>query len=259
MKKTWNDVKTWEDVRLELKVLLKSDEQSAFEIFKQAGLSRNAYYKIFESGRESTIIRKSTINRLAIALNLPCAFYDGLPYFGALEASHQTRNGSTVKEVIQLAVDIARTPKLLSENTHVQLEEITNILGSDNPVGIMSLKSFSKIAKAIGLTLSIFRDNSFALIANNGEIPKLDSYVPSEGIISLSQVDEHSISFVSDFGLYQLLNPNNLKKHSITEQEIEELTYIHESRNSKGNLSQWIAILYAIRGLNISENEMDHS
>jgi DNA-binding phage protein len=248
MSTTIDNTRTWIDVKSELKNLFKTDGRSISAIIRKAGMSRDTYYKLDDSAKSVSPLRKSTTKRLAKALNVPCVYYHGFPYFDRVHLKSETLNGITAGDlIIQAAGAVGVAP--LADTAGIPTMEFRRMLDSDPDVEVISFKSLKNIVKTLGYELAIVGDNSLALIDKNTEYSKKDSPIMGSTALGVNETDSLSISGISDRGLLELFAPDNLAKHNITEQELKELGFIHSSRKSHGTISQWINILYSIRGL----------
>ena len=250
MKRKWIDIKGWPDVKEQIKILLESDERSHLAIFKEAGLSTDTYYKLVDDDRADTPMRKATVEGLAKALNIECTYHHGLPFFGAINIFLKTKNGPTVREVVQLAINHAGDIYSLSLETGIPDSELSSIINSTNEHKTISLTLFRKIVQSIGLNLSIWSDNTIALMDKAARVTELDLYFHSNSNVPTENPEEDiDVPGISDRGLLELIKPDNRSKHAITEHEIKELASIHRSHLSNSTKDQWITILYVIRSL----------
>jgi len=250
MIKKWIDIKQWKDVKTQLKILLEDDDRSHLTIFKDAGLSTDTYYKLMDDNRENKPMRKATIVGLAKALNIECTFHNGFPFFGTINIYLKTKNGPTVRGIVERAIKHAEYVHFLAQETDIQDSVLESIINSDSEFKTISLKDFRKIVNYIGLSLSIWSDNTIALMDTKAQVTELDLFLHERSNLS-KQIPEDNLDApgISDKGLLELIEPDNRLKHAITEHEIKELANIHRSRNSKGTLDQWITILYVNRSL----------
>ena len=243
----WGDIKTWANVRQQLIDILELSGASPNKVFQDAGLSRDSYYKTFNPNRAKAPMREASVKGIARALNLPVTYIDNFPYFGYV--SPNPRNGLSILEIAKLAVDNTNNVELLARNSSIPLVELLNILEPSGSKLAIPISYFCMLMEALKLNLSNYRDNSIGVIDSSGEISRFDQYLEKDILaIPITEVETHSVD-VSDPGLLELLTPQNRLKHSITSQEIEELTFLHLSRISDATISHWVTILYAIRGL----------
>lgn len=255
MIKKWIDIKQWKDVKTQLKILLEDDDRSHLAIFKDAGLSTDTYYKLMDDDRDNKPMRKATIEGLAKALNIECTYHNGFPFFGTININLKTKNNKTVKEIVERAIEHAEYVPFLSQETGIPDAELENIINSDSKFKTISLKDFRKIVNSIGLNLSIWSDNTIALMDSKAQVAELDLYSQDRTNLSKQNPEDNvDAPGISDKGLLELIEPNNRLKHAITEHEIKELASIHRSRNSNGTIQQWLNILYSIRGLNLIQD-----
>ena len=251
MKKKWINVRTWQDVKAEIKELLAEDERSHLSIFKEAGLSVDLYYKLFDPEREFAPMRKSTVRKLAKALGVDCTYHHGLPYFGAISVHYYTRNGSTIKEILAIALsrlggDLGR----MSERTGLSVDELDLLLDSRDEADGIRISTLRKIAEILDLNLSIWSDSSVAFEKGAATVPELSRSAKSNWIDDIEVTEELSpFDDIDDEGLIELLDYRNITKHSIRDDEIKELIYIHERHYTDATVHQWLLVLYAIRGL----------
>jgi len=256
MIKKWIDIKQWKDVKTQLKILLEDDDRSHLAIFKDAGLSTDTYYKLMDDDRDNKPMRKATIEGLAKALNIECTYHNGFPFFGTININFKTKNGKTVREIVKRAIEHAEYVRFLSQETGISDAELENIINSDSKFKTISLKDFRKIVNSIGLNLSIWSDNTIALMDSKAQVTELDLFFQDRTNPSELNPEENLLVVpgISDKGLLELIEPNNLLKHAITVHEIKELASIHRSRNSNGTIDQWITILYVNRSLDTLAN-----
>jgi hypothetical protein len=250
MIKKWIDIKQWKDVKTQLKILLEDDDRSHLAIFKDAGLSTDTYYKLMDDDRDNKPMRKATIQGLAKALNIECTFHNGFPFFGTINIHLKTKNGPTVREIVELAIKHAEYVHFLSLDTGIPDSELNSIINSDSKFKTISLKDFRKIVNYVGLNLSIWSDNSIVLMDKAAQVTELDLFFQERSNLPKHNPEDIlDAPGISDKGLLELIEPNNREKHNITEHEIKELASIHRSRNSKGTIDQWVTILYVNRSL----------
>jgi hypothetical protein len=74
----------WIDVKCYLKDRIDSSGKPPSQVMKEAGLSTDSYYKLFESGRYSSPMRGSTVHGLASVLFLDVRYENGIPQFDEL-------------------------------------------------------------------------------------------------------------------------------------------------------------------------------
>ena len=249
--KPWNDVRTWKIVKNELKNFLDSDPRSNLEIIGKAGLSKDAYYKLFKGDRLDSPMRRATVEGLARALNLTCMFpHGGLPSFTTKELLTDSLNTANVKEAIEYAINIAGSIDQLAELTDIPSDELTGYIQSDDPSKPISILILHKIALAIDRTLIVFGDESISLVDDLGHDPKMQPTLVKIDLSTLAPVNTHYTPQILDKGLFKLMDNDIRLKHDITNDEIKVLSHIQDSRETDGTVDQWINILYAIRGLN---------
>ena len=250
MRKKWIDIRQWKDVKTQLEILFEDDDRSHLAIFKEAGLSTDTYYKLMDNDRVSKPMRKATIEKLANALNIECTFHNGLPFFGTININLKTKNGPTVKEIIELAIKHAEYLHFLSLETGIPDAVLESIVNSDSQFKTISLKDFRKIVNYVGLNLSIWSDNSIVLVDQAAQVTELDLFFMELGKLPKHETEDIiDAPNISDKGLLKLIEPINCEKYDITEHEIKELANIHRSRNSDATIDQWISVLYVNRSL----------
>ncbi len=251
--KPWREIKTrsWNDVKGELKSYLEADPRSKFEIIEKAGLSKDAYYKLFAPERSGSPMRRGTVEGLAKALNLTCMYpHGGMPSFGTEELLTQSLHTANTKETIQYAINIVGNIELLAEKTEIRASELSSYLEPDKQDKPISIQTLNKIAQAINRTLIVFGDNSISLVDEFGYDPNNQPTIVRVDLSTLAPVDRNYTPQIYDNGLFELIHHDIRKKHDITEQEIKVLAHIQNDLETNGTLSQWVNILYAIRGLN---------
>ena len=246
---TLDKSRSWEDVKKELKNLIDIDERSITAIIKEAGLSRDTYYKLDDPAKFESPMRKTSVKRLAKVLNVPCDYNNEIPYLNEVHINSPTLSGVTPKDIIKYAIGTVGKVPVLAEAIDVSETEIMRIAASDNEDKVISFTLLKKIVQTIGKELVIVGDNSLALLDGKEEISKIDSPILKTPTSKIGVTDNFSISGISDRGLLELLSPDNLVKHDISDQELEELSSLQRSRKSHGTISQWINILYSIRAL----------
>jgi hypothetical protein len=254
MRRTWNEIRTWDNAKRQLEGLIKADKRPKSKIFSKAGLSRAAYYKTFSYGDEpESKMRKSSIEGLAKTLNVSHTFFDDLPYFGNVLL--QPYSGTSVKEIVSGAIDIAGSVELLAEKTGIPLIELISIIEPGSLRRSVSVNIFHKIVQAAELTAQAYSDHSIEIIDGNKQISRIEP-APFKGGQMLTIDTDTVINDlgIADEGLSELLNPDNRKKHAITQQELNELFLIQESHDTNGTVQQWLNILYSIRGLNLIQD-----
>jgi len=249
--KTYREVRDWEIVKDELKAYLDANPRSKFEIIEKAGLSKDAYYKLFSENRKKSPMRRATVEGLAKALNLSCMYpHGGIPSFDAEEPLTESLKQANTKDAIKYAIDIVGSIELLSEKTDIPVDYLQNWAESDNPEMSISIEALHKIANSINRTLIVFGDNAISLVDTLGGDPEMQPSIVRIDLSTLAPVNSYYTPQILDRGLQELISYENRKKHEITDQEIKALSHIQDSRETDGTISQWINILYAIRGLN---------
>jgi len=243
----WGDIKTWANVRQQLVDIIELSETSPIKVFQDAGLSRDTYYKTFNPKRAKSPMRETSVKGIARALNLSLAYIDYFPYFGYV--SPQARKGLSILEIAKQAIDNTAGIEQLARDSSIPMEELYNILEPSGPKLAIPISYFCMLMEALNLNISNYSDNSIGVIDGSREISRFDQYLEKDILaLPITELDTHSAD-VTDRGLLELLTPQNRLKHSITGQEIEELTFLHLSRISDATISHWITVLYSIRGL----------
>jgi hypothetical protein len=253
MKIKWSEIRTWDNAKRQLEDIVKADQRPKSTIFSKAGLSRAAYYKTFSYGDESASkMRKSSIEGLAKTLNVSYTIFGGLPYFGNILL--QSQSGKSVKEIVNGAIDNAGSIELLAEKTGIQLIELISIIEPGSLRTSISVHIFHKLVQAAELTALSYSDNSIGIFKSEKEISRIEPALFKGGHGLTIDTEKIKDQGIADEGLSELLNPDNRKKHAITQQELNELFLIQESRDSNGSVQQWLNILYSIRGLNLIQD-----
>jgi hypothetical protein len=254
----WDEVRDWKAIKDELKSYMDADPRSKFEIIEKAGLSRDAYYKLFptEEAKDSekkanAPMRRATVEGLAKALNLTCMFSPGgWPTFSAADPLAGYLNNANTKEAVKYAIEIAGSLELLSEKADISTSELESILKSDSQHTPTSLHTLHRIAQAIDRTLIVFGDDSITLVNNHSHGPSASPTTVKLDLSTLAHVGANDSPRIMDEGLKQLVFGDSGLKHEITENEIKMLSQIQDSSETDGTLTQWTNILYSIRGLN---------
>ena len=261
----WNEVRSWETVKDELKSYMDADPRSKFEIFEMAGLSRDAYYKLFpikkvdESKQQAeerkkkakAPMRRATVEGLAKALNLTCMFSPGgWPTFSTADPLAGYLNNANTKEAVKYAIKIAGGLEILSEKADIPISELESISQSDSQDTPTSLHTLHKIAQAIDRTLIVFGNDSTSLVSNPNHDPSVSPTTVKFDLSTLAHVGVSESPRILDAGLKQLVFGDSSLKHEITNNEIKILSQIQDSSETDGTLTQWTNILYSIRGLN---------
>ena len=253
MKIKWSEIRTWDNAKRQLENLIKADQRPKSTIFSKAGLSRAAYYKTFSYGDEpASKMRKSSIEGLAKTLNVSYTFFGNLPYFGNVLL--KSKSGASVKEIVNTAIDNAGSVELLAERTGIQLIELISITEPGSLRTSISVHLFHKIVLAAELIALAYSDNSIGIFVGDKEISRIEPALFKGGQTLTIDTDEINLQGIADQGLSELLTPKYCKKHSITQQELNELFLIQESRDTNGTVQQWLNILYSIRGLNLIQD-----
>jgi hypothetical protein len=240
-------VRTWTDVKRQLKEHLDADTRSNFVIFLDAGLTKDAYYKTFDKYRSGSKMREVTVYKLAESLNIAVTYIDDFPYFGNVLI--KSKSGESIAELTRRAIDRAGDIEILSQMSEILILELSSIVSQSSKRTALSVDQFHRILKTTQLEVTADSDNTIVVLDGKEEVSRIEPVVFSS---SQARV-YHGISSkgeMYDSGLLELVDPENRAKHSITQEEIRELTLIQNSRNSDGTVDQWINVLYAIRGLN---------
>jgi hypothetical protein len=261
----WKDVRSWEDVKSELKLYLEADPRSKFEVIEKAGLSRDAYYKLFpvkkadESKQQAderkrkakAPMRRGTVEGLANALNLTCMYpHGGLPSFSTKELLTLSLNAANTKDAVKYAINIAGSIESLAEKSNIPATELLHIMESESQTTSISIKTLHMIAHAINRTLIVFGDDSISLVDDLGHDPKMQPTLVRIDLATLAPVNRNYTPQILDNGLFKLMDNDIRLKHDITNDEIKVLSHIQDSGETNGTVEQWINILYAIRSLN---------
>ena len=249
--KPLKDARDWKIVKKELKNYLDSDPRSNLEIIGKAGLSKDAYYKLFKTDRLKKPMRRATVEGLAKALNLTCMYpHGGFPSFDTKELLTDSLNTANVKEAINYAINIAGSIDQLAELADIPSDELSGYIQPDEPGMKISIQILHKIALAIDRTLIVFGDASISLVDDLGHNPDMQPTLVRIDLSTLAPVNINYTPQILDKGLFKLMDNDIRKKHDITNDEIKVLSHIQDSRETDGSVDQWINILYAIRGLN---------
>ena len=140
-----DNTRTWNDVKSDLIALFKSDGRSISAIIREAGMSRDTYYKLNDSAKSDSPLRKSTTKRLAKALNVPCVYYDGFPYFDRVHLKSETLNRISAGDlIIQAAGAVGVAP--LADTAGIPRKDFRRMLESDPDIEVISFKSLKNIS-----------------------------------------------------------------------------------------------------------------
>lgn len=85
---------SWKTTKAFLRDRIDSSPGSRASLIERAGLSRDAYYKLFKYGRLDRSMRKGTIDKLCAALNLNVHYVGGYPAFSVKTISDSECNCS---------------------------------------------------------------------------------------------------------------------------------------------------------------------
>ncbi len=245
--KKWADVWSWESTKKQLIEILDICEDSPAKMLESAGLNRDFYYKLDDDKREKSQLRASTIQKLSDALNIPFVFMGNFPFFGNVSLS--AREGKDMTAIISTAVRREIRIEILAYKVGVTPGDITEMIKPNNRLTSVPIPLFEKLAQALDMEITAYPDNSIGLLASNREIGRFDSFIDLQAMNKTANNVQASKTDLRDKGLRELLCEENLKKYSITISEIDDLTHIESHRDSNSTVSQWVAILYAIRSL----------
>ncbi len=245
--KPWIDVWSWESTKKQFIEILDLCEDSPAKMLESAGLNRDLYYKLDDDNRKKSQLRASTIQQLCEALDIPFVFMGNFPFLGNVSLS--AREGKDMTSIISTAVSREIKIEILAYKVKVTPGDITEMIKPNSRVTSVPIPLFEKLAQALDMEITAYSDNSIGLIDSNREIGRFNTFIDFEAMNKTVKSMQASQSDIHDEGLRELLNEENLKKYSITTTEIDDLTHIDSHRDSKATLSQWIAVLYAIRSL----------
>lgn len=248
--KRWIDVWTWENSKKQIIEFLDLCEDSPAKVLENAGLNRDFYYQLKDSKRQSAPVRASTIQKLSEVLNIPFVFMGNFPFFGNVLLS--AREGQDMTSILSTAIRRELRVEILAYKVGLPPSDITALIQSKDLDTSVPIPLFEKLAQALDMEITAYADNSIGLIASNGEIGRFNTFVDFKAMNKiLVNIQEYYVN-LRDEGLRELLNEKNQKKYSITSNEIDDLTHIESCRDSQATMSQWVAILFAIRSLDKS-------
>ncbi len=242
---------SWIEVKNYLKECIELQPVSQFEIIKQSGLSRDAYYKIFGEGRENSPMRKATVYGLAKALSLSVKYIDKLPQFSVIKRSVDFLPLDLARDALQQAVAIAGGVEELSNLTNMPTALFNKILSGTNEDTQKISKDFLvKVGSSLGYTPHYRSDGRAEYIAKQ----EIDDFgvginqIESDSSLE-TFLDYHNYPTPSDLGLLQLFEETNIEKYDISDLECKELFLISIFRDSQTTIEHWISILHTLRSL----------
>lgn len=245
--KKWVDVWTWENSKKQMIEFLDLCEDSPAKVLENAGLNRDFYYQLKDSNRQSAPVRASTIQKLSEALNIPFVFMGNFPFFGNVLLS--AREGQDIMSVLSTAIRRELRIEILAYKVGLTPSDIKEMIKPQDQKASIPIDLFEKLAQALDMEITAYADNSVGLIASNRDISRFDTFIDFQAMNKIVvNIQEYYVN-LRDEGLRELLNEKNQKKYSITNDEIDDLTHIESHRDSQATMSQWVAILYAIRSL----------
>jgi hypothetical protein len=245
--KPWVDVWSWESTKKQFIEILDLCEDSPAKMLESAGLNRDLYYKFDDDNRKKSQLRASTIQQLSEALNIPFVYMGNFPFLGNVSLS--AREGQDMTSIISTAVRREIKIEILAYKVRLSPSDITEMIKPNNRITSVPIPLFEKLAQALDMEITAYSDNSIGLIDSNKEIGRFNTFIDFQVMHKTVKNMQASHSDLHDEGLRELLSEENLKKYSITSTEIDDLTHIDSHRDSKATVSQWVAILYAIRSL----------
>ncbi|MBT4036360.1 MAG: hypothetical protein HOB84_08760 [Candidatus Marinimicrobia bacterium] len=245
--KQWIDVWSWENSKKQIIEFLDLCEDSPGKVLENAGLNRDLYYQLKDSRRQSAPLRASTIQKLSEALNIPFVFMGNFPFFGNVLLS--SREGQDMTSILSTAIRRELRVEILAYKVGLAPSDITEMIQSKDLKISVPIPLFEKLSQALDMEITAYADNSIGLLASNEEIGRFDTFIDFQTMNKIViNIQEYYVK-LRDEGLRELLSEQNQKKYSITSSEIDDLTHIESHRNSNSTVSQWVAILYAIRSL----------
>ena len=216
--------KSWNEFKIYLKALIDAEPISNYEVISRAGLSRDAYYKLFAPEREDSSMRKGTVYGLAEALDYSVNYVNSIPQFVQKLARSKNITANYVQSSIQSAVRITGSLETFSRLSNINIFQLKDLMKL-SPETVIGISSLDQVNKAIG---------------------KLDQDMTSQ----VSKItSEGHLSDITDHGLLQLINPDNIRKYNISDTERIELTMIAYNRNSQTTLEHWVSVLFTLRAL----------
>lgn len=245
--KPWIDVWSWESTKKQLIEILDLCEDSPAKMLESAGLNRDLYYKLDDDKRDKSQLRASTIQKLSDALNIPFVFMGNFPFFGNVSLSASV--GQDMSDIVSIAIKRELRVEILAYKVGMTSGDITELIKPKNRNTSVPIPLFEKLAQALDMEITAYSDNTIGLIASNEEIGRFDTFIDFQAMNKIAiNIQEYYVK-LRDEGLRELLSEKNQKKYSITSSEIDDLTHIESHRDSNSTVSQWVAILYAIRSL----------
>jgi hypothetical protein len=225
-------LKSWKEVK---KYLLKEIERagkSEFTVVKDAGLTRDSYYKIFAFDRWERPMRKATVYGFGRALGYRVRYQAGIPQFSIIGKNESGENVTSkyfAREALKSAIRLAGSIDELARLTSIEKDLFNEILSDSNDDSDVSTSVFVKIASELHAGLLIHR---------SGEI-----FIKKAGFDVTAQD-------ALDEGLEDLIaNKQNRAIHSISDIEAELMLEIYRKLGTQATIDQWISVLYSLRGL----------
>jgi hypothetical protein len=169
------------------------------------------------------------------------------PFFGNVLLS--SREGQDMTSILSTAIRRELRVEILAYKVGLAPSDITEMIQSKDLKISVPIPLFEKLSQALDMEITAYADNSIGLLASNEEIGRFDTFIDFQTMNKIViNIQEYYVK-LRDEGLRELLSEQNQKKYSITSSEIDDLTHIESHRNSNSTVSQWVAILYAIRSL----------
>ncbi len=242
---------SWIEVKNYLKECIELQPVSQFEIIKQSGLSRDAYYKIFGEGRENSPMRKATVYGLAKALSLSVKYIDKLPQFSVIKRSVDFLPLDLARDALQQAVAIAGGVDELSNLTNMPTSLFEGLLSSGSEYTQTVPKSFLiKVGASIRHTVQYDSAGKPEYTMSQESDDRRDDNYKVENDPNLETfLEYHNYPIVTDIGLQQLFEDINVEKYVISDLERKELFLISLFRDSQTTIEHWISILHTLRSL----------
>jgi len=232
-------LESWREVKEYILNVIEHEWGSEFDVMKEAGLTRDSYYKIFSPERLDRPMRKATVYGLAKALDFPVRYRKGIPQFTVLEqneAGEYVTLKSFARKALKYAIRVAGSIDELSQITLIPKETLTEILSESNDDSDVRIDYFYKIGAALNRELNVDYTGELTL------------YHPDT-----NKFDEDSIDIL-DEGLNQLLTKKeNRTKHNISDIEAEVLVRIYQKISTQATIDRWTSLLYSLRGLEKAE------
>jgi len=247
---------SWKEFKRHLKSLIDGEPLSNYKVIQRAGLSRDAYYKLFSPDRENSAMRKSTVYSLAATLKQSVEYVNGIPQFSDFIFEFPI---SLAQSALNIAVAEAGGVKELAEKVKLPVGQL-NILLSTNDTsteGTVSRSFLVKVGSLIGRVLVVDSSGVPTYLSETDSNDYLLKYedletvnkklAPIQELSTIVEIDD--LETIPDKGLQELLKSNNVNKYTISAKEQMELSLICRLRKSQSSMENWISILFALRTL----------